>query len=282
VPSHGIDTNPSSPSYNRAVTAIGACSFPSGIAFTPDGNHAYLTNHDSGTVSVIGTNPGSADFNKVVSKIKVGPNPEVIAITPDGSLIYVVADHRSVVVIDTSDNRVLETLAVKNGLSWAAIVPLVDLPPNFVAFEIKRARVKLHKKTSRDQFKVDGSFELETMIDEINFLNKVVTVTLGRYSETIAGSDFIREDEKYQYKGDSGGITEVKIRDDGRFTVKAKGLNLSGVSLDSRVNSVNFYLEFGGYSGETEIQLDKRGRFREKDRYRNKKGRQYRKGKSQR
>ncbi len=105
---------------------------------------------------------------------------------------------------------------------------------------------------------------------------------LGNYSETIAGGSFVREDEKYQYKGGTGNITEIKIRDDGRFSVKAKGLDLSSISLDSRVNPVNFDLQFGGYRGKTEIQLDKRGRFREKDRYRNKKGRQYRKGKSQR
>ncbi len=34
-----------------------------------------------------------------------------------------------------------------------------------------------------------GSFELETMIDEIDLLNKNVTVTLGDYRETIAGAN---------------------------------------------------------------------------------------------
>jgi len=167
------------------------------------------------------------------------------------------------------------------GAYWVAIAPSVDTDKDFAAFEIKRARVKLHKKTGRDRFKVVGSFELEAMIDEIDFLKKDVTVTLGGYSETIAGVDFVREDGTYQYKGGAGSITEIKIRDDGRFSVKGKGLDLSSISLDSRVNSVNFDLKLGGYRGETEIQLDKKGRFQDKDRYRNKKGR-YRRGKKQR
>ncbi len=48
-----------------------------------------------------------------------------------------------------------------------------------------------------------------------------------------------------------------------RFSVKAKSLDLSSISLDSQVNPVNFDLQFGGYSGKTEIQFDKKGRFRQ-------------------
>jgi len=48
-------------------------------------------------------------------------------------------------------------------------------------------RVKLHQKTSGDQFEVVGSFELEATSDGIDILNKDVTVALGEYSETIAG-----------------------------------------------------------------------------------------------
>ena len=70
-----------------------------------------MTHHRwSGNVSVIDTNPGSADFNKVVSTIEVGGEPDVITITPDGSHIYVQVDRRSVVVIDTSNNSVVDTI----------------------------------------------------------------------------------------------------------------------------------------------------------------------------
>ena len=69
------------------------------------------------------------------------------------------------------------------------------------------------------------------------------------------------EKEKFHYQGDSGGITGIKIRDDARFSVKAKGLDLSSISLDSQVNPVNFSLQIGGYSGKTEIEFDRKGRF---------------------
>ncbi len=82
--------------------------------------------------------------------------------------------------------------------------------------------MKLHQNSSGDQFEVVGSFELEATSDGIDILNKDVTVTLGEYSETVAGDYFVREDETYHYQGDSGGITEIKIRDDGRFSVKAR------------------------------------------------------------
>jgi len=108
---------------------------------------------------------------------------------------------------------------------------------------------------------VVGSFELEATSDGIDILNKDVTVTLGGYSETIAGDDFVREDEKFQYQGDSGGITKIKIHDDGSFSIKAKDLDLSSISLDRHVNPVNFSLQIGGYSGKTEIEFDRKGRF---------------------
>ncbi len=102
---------------------------------------------------------------------------------------------------------------------------------------------------------------MEATSDGIDILNKDVTVTLGGYSEKIAADDFVREDETFQYQGDSGGITKIKIRDDGRFSVKAKGLDLSSISLDSQVNPVNFSLQIGGYYGKTEIEFDRKGRF---------------------
>ena len=88
-----------------------------------------------------------------------------------------------------------------------------------------------------------------------------MTVTLGGYSETVYGVDFVRTDEGFLYKGEFGGITRVKIRDDGRFSVKARGVDLSSLSLDSPVNPVSFSLEIGGYLGTKEIAFGRNGRF---------------------
>ena len=88
---------------------------PEGIAITPDGKRAYVTNFGSDTVSVIDTST-----NLVIATI-VGPNgfggivpggfmrPQSVAITPDGKRAYVTGSISDTVsVIDTISNT-LET-----------------------------------------------------------------------------------------------------------------------------------------------------------------------------
>jgi YVTN family beta-propeller protein len=58
---------------------------PEGVAITPDGTKAYVTNCDDDTVSVIDTATNSV----VGSPIRVGDGPEGVAITPDGTKAYV-------------------------------------------------------------------------------------------------------------------------------------------------------------------------------------------------
>jgi YVTN family beta-propeller protein len=71
---------------------------PIGVAFTPDGTKAYITN-DIGVVLVI-----DAASNTIIgSPITVGSIPWGIAITPDGSTAYVANESSaSVSVIDTA------------------------------------------------------------------------------------------------------------------------------------------------------------------------------------
>ena len=57
---------------------------PYGVAFTPDGSTAYVTNSGSDTVSVIDVASGT-----VTSTIPVGSTPRGVAVTPDGSTAYV-------------------------------------------------------------------------------------------------------------------------------------------------------------------------------------------------
>ncbi|MDI9916858.1 beta-propeller fold lactonase family protein, partial [Rhodococcus sp. IEGM 1379] len=57
---------------------------PYGVAITPDGSHAYVTNLGSASVSVIET-----ATNTVTGTIPVGQSPYGMAITPDGTRAYV-------------------------------------------------------------------------------------------------------------------------------------------------------------------------------------------------
>ena len=57
---------------------------PWGVAITPNGSYAYVTNYSSANVSVIAT-----ATNTVVATVTVGANPWGVAITPNGSYVYV-------------------------------------------------------------------------------------------------------------------------------------------------------------------------------------------------
>jgi YVTN family beta-propeller protein len=86
-----------------------------GVAITPDGTHAYVTNQFGDNVSVIDT-----ATNTVVATVAVGSFPDVVAITPDGTLAYVTnIGSNNVSVIDTATNVVVATVPV--GLKPAGV-----------------------------------------------------------------------------------------------------------------------------------------------------------------
>jgi len=139
-----IDTNPSSPHYNKVVSTItgpgvvkvpgpphtlNSMSSPFFIAITPDGTRGYVSNISSDTISVIDTDPASTDFNKVVSTIETPVHPAVIAITPDGTRAYVtIAASDTISVIDTDPastdfNKVVSTIETPVHPQVIAITP---------------------------------------------------------------------------------------------------------------------------------------------------------------
>jgi len=98
------------------IATIGVGDFPLDVAFTPDGGHAYVTNADSDTVSVIDT-----ATNTVSATITVGDRPYRVAVHPDGTLAYVTNyDDWTVSVIDTATNTVTDTISVGSGAGKGA------------------------------------------------------------------------------------------------------------------------------------------------------------------
>jgi len=105
--------------------------FPAGMAITPDGAFAYVTNYNlnSPNVSVIDTSTNT----EVLPRIPVGLAPLGVAITPDGAFAYVVnqttspsgnATPSNVSVIDTSTNtEVLPRIPVGTSPSAVTITP---------------------------------------------------------------------------------------------------------------------------------------------------------------
>jgi YVTN family beta-propeller protein len=79
----------------------------------------YVTNFDSGTVSVIDT-----ATNAVVTTIAVGDTPVAVAVAPNGTRAYVTNFFSETVsVIDTATNAVVATIPVGNGPWGVAVSP---------------------------------------------------------------------------------------------------------------------------------------------------------------
>ena len=66
------------------VTTVSMGSAPYGVAITPSGAFAYVTDNDLSTVSLIDTGSNTV----IGSPIPVGDQPTGIAITPNGALAY--------------------------------------------------------------------------------------------------------------------------------------------------------------------------------------------------
>jgi YVTN family beta-propeller protein len=93
---------------------------PVGVAVTPDGKRAYVTNHGSSDVSVIDT-----AANALVATVAVRTAPVGVATTADGKHVYVAnSGSGTVSVIDTSTNKVVAEVTAGKEPFGIAIIPL--------------------------------------------------------------------------------------------------------------------------------------------------------------
>jgi YVTN family beta-propeller protein len=114
---------------NTVVATIPVGAAPLGVAITPDGTRAYVTNFSSARVSVIDTTT-----NTVVAMIPMD-NPDGIAITPDGTRAYVTRELDDVVsVIDTATNTVVAGIPVEVAGNVATPVRVAITPDGARAY----------------------------------------------------------------------------------------------------------------------------------------------------
>ncbi|HWR46603.1 MAG TPA: YncE family protein [Pseudonocardiaceae bacterium] len=109
--------NPPPTSSVTATIPVGI--HPVGVAVTPDGAHAYVTNSESNNVSVI-----DLPSNAVTATIPVGAGTQGVAITPDGRHAYITnRDSNKITVIDTASNTVTTKIPVGADPIWVTISP---------------------------------------------------------------------------------------------------------------------------------------------------------------
>ncbi|HEX4628770.1 MAG TPA: hypothetical protein VH137_08270 [Gemmatimonadales bacterium] len=90
---------------------------PTGVAFSPDGNTAYVTNQYSQNVSVIDV----ASATQVATiPIPNGANPDVVRVSLDGSRVFISTSGTIVYIVDTQTRQFLGSVQVgfvPNGLA---------------------------------------------------------------------------------------------------------------------------------------------------------------------
>jgi YVTN family beta-propeller protein len=112
-------TDFSDPSFSIQYSDIPVGSVNVCLAFTPDGDTAYICSLDEGMIYGLDTST-----NTIVSLIYVGGQPNFIAITPDGCKAYV-SDGTSTAItsIDLEDEEILAKVDVGSPSQCVAIAP---------------------------------------------------------------------------------------------------------------------------------------------------------------
>ncbi len=107
------------------VATIPVGQYPAGVAITPNGAFAYVTNYNSNSVSVIDT-----ATNTVTATVTVGTGPWGIAITPNGAFAYVTNyTSHNVSVISTTTNAIVASVPVGDGLTGSPAWGVAITPP---------------------------------------------------------------------------------------------------------------------------------------------------------
>lgn len=127
---------------------------------------------------------------------------------------------------------------------------------------VNKTRVRLDRRrrhrSNRDRYDVDGRVP-SSVLDCFNSETDELTVSFGGIPQDFPAGSFVRKDDKWQYKAPRGarGIRKFDLRDDGRFKIQARYMDLASIHFPGYVS---FSLSIGPASGETDIQLDRRGR----------------------
>ncbi len=149
---------------------------PNGVAITPDGKFAYVTNTIDGTVSVLAIDVTQQPAAEVIATLQVGTEPYGVAITPNGTKAYVTnARSNSVSVIDIATNTVVSTIT--------NVGPAVGAEPRGIAItnngddiDTDETVYITHFYSFATQNKLDGEDDAKTgLVTKLTTANDTVT-----------------------------------------------------------------------------------------------------------
>jgi YVTN family beta-propeller protein len=143
-----IDTDPSSPKFQRVIGSVPTGTNPTGLALHPDGRSLYVANHGDATLTIIDTDSTHATYHRARATANTGTDTRTIVITPDGGLV-VMGTSTGLVLLNPITGEIRETIDLGLSTQSLAIQPaggfvlvlttdgqllLVDLRPGFSGF----------------------------------------------------------------------------------------------------------------------------------------------------
>ena len=129
----------------------------------------------------------------------------------------------------------------------------------FLTFLMSKVEATLEDGAPRDEFYLEGIFELGPHSNGIDIANDRIIIKFGDFIQALPAGSFVPEgDGGYRLDGVPGGIVHAEIKEDGRFSVTATRLELSKVSL---AEPVAVSLSIGDDVGKTAIQLTRSEEF---------------------
>jgi YVTN family beta-propeller protein len=197
------------PTYVHADSVEGTISVgtrPVQIAITSDNATAYVTNYDSGNISVI-----DLATNQVTNTISVGVRPVGIALSPDNSKAYVaLSGAAQVVVINLSNATITHTISV--GIS-----------PYEIAL------------TADGTFAYVTNFTSNT-VSKINLATNIVTTTISvdRGPRGIAINP--AGTKAYTANGGAGGVSEINLANNSVTNIVTTDSDIIDIVIDSDGN----------------------------------------------
>jgi YVTN family beta-propeller protein len=217
---------------------------PGHIAFTPNGDFAYVTSYADGNVYVI-----QASNHAIVDTINIGGQPGGAVVTPDGNHVYITnfADD-TVYVVQTSDNTVVDTVPVGHIPIHPAVTPdgayvyvpyantgtdgqvdVIRTSDNTVIATVEAGSFAFEAVVTPDSAFVYVANQSENTVTVIRTSDNVVTDTI-----TTIGNPYgitITADGSYIYLLNEGFQGIEKIRTSDNTTVDSTTVNFAGFSV---------------------------------------------------